>query len=280
MGRVPGVPPVSRGGRAGRWGDAMCSPPGILCLTPSPSRLPAGSRSTSTPTASCLTRRISWPCRWALPPRAMTRTTPQLFGSRGTPLWEAVCVGVVLAWAAGGLGAGTPNPHPAPCWGGCLGGWAGAGWAQHPTESSLPPRLSCGAGCGERGSASALCPERARLSGTAGRFGSTHFGRPASPGIFRATETPLCRPGRQEKAAPGREEAEGWLLPVACCLHPASPAGTQPRHCGGLPRAPDPAPHGAQLWGSRGQPPPILCVGGCPCMGGGGGGPGDPAGRH
>lgn len=203
----------------------MCVPPGILCLTPSPSRLPAGSRSTSTPTASCLTRRISWPCRWALPPHAMTRTTPQLFGSRGTPLWEAVCVGVVLAWAAGGLGAGTPNPHPAPCWGCWLGGWAGAGWAQHPTESSLPPAspvgLGAGSGARPRPCATSVPGSPARPDDSAAPILAGRRRR-----VFLEQQKPLCavRAGRKKPPPGGRRPRDGCcLLPAACAL-PALPA--------------------------------------------------------
>lgn len=50
-----GTPQAAGGDRA---------PVGVPSLTPAP-RLPAGSRSTSTRTASCPTTRTSWPCRWA-----------------------------------------------------------------------------------------------------------------------------------------------------------------------------------------------------------------------
>lgn len=50
-----GTPQAAGGGRA---------PMGVPSLMPAP-RLPAGSRSTSTRTASCPTTRTSWPCRWA-----------------------------------------------------------------------------------------------------------------------------------------------------------------------------------------------------------------------
>ena len=50
----------------------------------------AGSRSTSTPTASCLMRRTSWPCRWALQ------------GQMGTPRGHH-CRGVWAVWS--------PHPH-------------------------------------------------------------------------------------------------------------------------------------------------------------------------
>ena len=96
----------------GRW-PSMCCPH-------------AGSRSTSTPTASCLMRRTSWPCRWALR------------GQMGTPRGHQ-CRGV---WAAC-----PPHPHLGTPHGHCSWGvWAA--WSPHPhlgTAGDTPWPLLWGA---------------------------------------------------------------------------------------------------------------------------------------
>uniref|UniRef100_A0A8C5TFV3 phosphatidylinositol-3,4,5-trisphosphate 5-phosphatase n=1 Tax=Malurus cyaneus samueli TaxID=2593467 RepID=A0A8C5TFV3_9PASS len=75
-----------------------------------PDALPAatGSRNTSTPTASCRTRRISWPCRWA----ARAWDALCLMGSGGSPDfptrgWSAPCSSLVT-WV-GEQGPETPG---------------------------------------------------------------------------------------------------------------------------------------------------------------------------
>lgn len=211
---VLGTPQAAGGGRA---------PAGVPGLTPAP-RLPAGSRSTSTRTASCPTRRTSWPCRWA------ARGHPG--DPRGPPTGGAGHHQRVWGRSA----ERGPRCAPVPSWTGASGG-------------SLPR---------EGGAGLVPVPRAHGLAAQPGASALLLLAGPAPPRIFRATEAPLCRAGRQERAAPGREEAAGWL-----------PAGRRLRAPRAVPAGPASAPV-----------PASPCAPGTPKTGGDGGRvPADVAGR-
>lgn len=142
-----------------------------------PDSLPAatGSRNTSTPTASCRTRRISWPCRWA----ARGWDTLWLVGSGGSPAQQCTvltlcCEFACLSGCARWLCRAQPWPD-ATCVPGCAG-WLGCArlgrhWVfleqQNPLCAGQVGRKSCPWEGGGQGVAAA-CTLSAHLTSLAG----------------------------------------------------------------------------------------------------------------
>jgi len=173
----------------GRW-PSMCCPH-------------AGSRSTSTPTASCLMRRTSWPCRWALR------------GQMGTPRGHH-CRGVWAVWS--------PHPHlgtdgdtPRPPLQGYLGTVAtpSSPWG-HPMATALgspghrgPPIPTLGTPHGH-GSGDPEDPEPRWSNGWARGYPCAAAG--CAAGYSRSNRSPfVLRADRKEEALAGREVAVGRL---------------------------------------------------------------------
>lgn len=187
-----------------------------------------------------------------------------LLGSLGTP--------PRLGGRTGGSqcrmwGAGTPQPTPSSC-------WVDAAPHVQPLASQLcwgcgglpvPPTSPRGL-VRPRHRAVSVPGSLARLLSWRGATGvpgcwrsrqlpaRAHLGRRRR--VFLEEQKPLCAgragEGGQEKAAPGREEAEGWrLLPAAACALPAA-ACALPAPCPQLPGSHSP---GGLSLGAGGQPP-------------------------